>query len=141
MATPSTIVDPDTRQSAKVTKFGQLIVAPIDYSDASAHDMDVISTAFNFITPSQDKSIVITDIIASANNNVSNTAPADIVIFEASSAVSITPLDIIVRPQLTRSNNFILTGLNLLTPPGRWVNATTTDNDILLTIMFYRVPV
>ena len=141
MATPVELVDPESGGRSRITEFGQLVVAPISYSSAVEHDMDVINTAFNFAEPVHGKSIVITDIIASANNSVSNTTPADIVVYQADSATSLVSLSGIVRPQLVRANNFILTGLNLIVPPGVWINATTTDDDILLTIMFYRVPV
>ena len=67
--------------------------------------------------------------------------PADVVIYQADAIDSITPNPTIMRPQLVRSSNFPLTGLNLLIPEGKWVNAKTSDNTILLTIAFYRVPV
>ena len=141
MTTPVELVGPDGKGRARITEFDQLVVAPIAYSTAEEREMDVVGTAFNFVIPVHGKSIVITDIIASANNTVSNTAPADIAVFQADSEVSIVPIKGIVRPQLVRAENFILTGLNLIVPPGVWINATTTDSDILLTIMFYRVPV
>jgi len=139
MASPCVIIDGDTNLPAKVTSFGQLVTAPIEYSDASAQNLDVVGTAFNLAVPEHGKAIVITDVIASANNTVSNTSPADIVIYESDSATSLTELSVIVRPQLVRANNFILTGLNLIVPPGRWINASTTDNSILVTLMFYRI--
>ncbi len=46
-----------------------------------------------------------------------------------------------VRPQLLRSDNVSYIGLNLLVPEGRWVNVKTSDASILVTIMYYRVPV
>ena len=139
MASSCLIIDGDTNKPAKVTIFGQLVTAPIEYSDASAQNLDVIGTAFNLVTPEHGKAIVVTDVIASADNTVSNTSPADIVIYESDSATSLNQLDVVVRPQLVRANNFILTGLNLIVPPGRWVNASTTDNSILVTLMFYRI--
>jgi hypothetical protein len=139
MTSPCIIVDPDTNQAAKVSQFGQLISAPIAYSDASAKNLDAVGTAFNLAIPEHGKGIVITDVIASANNTVSNTAPADIIIYESDAANSLTELAVIVRPQLTRAGNFILTGLNLLTPNGVWINAKTSDNSVLVTLMFYRV--
>lgn len=141
MASSTSIVDPDSNHSAKVTEFGQLIVAPIDYSTAVEREMDTPGVAFNFLTPEHGKSIVITDIIASANKDVSSTTPADIPIFQAGSAISAVSLGDIVRPQLARAQNIALIGLNLLVPEGMWVNATTDDATILLTIMYYRVPV
>lgn len=140
MATPINIKDSDSGKVAKVTKFGQLVIAPIAYSTPVTIELDATATAFNFITPEQGSQIVITDIIAAANKNVSATTPANIEIFAADSAESITPDPLIVSPQLVRSSNAGATGLNLLVEEGKWVNATTDDAEILVTIMFYRVP-
>ncbi|MBV1929897.1 MAG: hypothetical protein KUG81_10360 [Gammaproteobacteria bacterium] len=141
MATPANIIDSRTGNEARVTPFGQLIVAPISYSSPVLRELLTPGESANFIEPAQDQIIVITDIIASADKDVSNTTPADITIYSTDSVDSTTPVDIIVRPQLIRSGNFPLTGLNLKIPEGLWVNATTTDGGILLTIMFYRAPV
>ena len=135
------IVGTDSGVRAKVTPFGQLVVAPADYSIPVAESLSVAGTAVNFIDPSQDQQVVITDIIASADKNVSSTTPADLEVYQATAPDTATVLTSIVRPQLIRSGNFILTGLNLLIPSGVWVNAKTDDAAILLTIMYYRVPV
>lgn len=141
MSLPTNIIDSKTGHTAKVSRFGQLIVAPIDYSTPIEHALDIIDIAFNFIEPVDGHSIVITDIVASADKDVSPTEPADVVIYQADAIDSITPDPVIIRPQLVRSSNLPLTGLNFLIPEGKWVNAKTSDNTILLTIAFYRVPV
>jgi len=141
MAVPSAIKDPRTGNTARVTKFGQLVVAPIQYSTPVTIDLDTVNTAFSFAEPQAGMSIVITDIFASADNGVSNTTPAEVEIYTADSPESITTIDSILQPRLTRASNIPMTGLNLLIDEGVWVNAKTNDNDILLTIMFYRVPV
>ena len=141
MAAPTNITDALSGFAAKVTRFGQLIVAPLDYSKPVEHDLDAINTAFNFVTPSQDQNIVITDIVVSADKDVSANTPAIISIFEADAVDSIVPNALIIKPQLLRSENFAISGLNLLISEGKWINATTTDTTIILTIMFYRVPV
>ena len=132
--------DNNSGLTAKVTKFGQLVVAPLQFSTPKSDNLNVIDTAFNFIEPEQDHSIVITDIIISADNSVSNTAPAEIEIYEAA-AFDTTTIDVgIVSPRLTRADNLALNGLNLIVPEGKFVNAKTNDNNVLVTIMFYRVP-
>lgn len=134
------IRDNDSKLNARVTKYGQLVTAPLQYSTPIFREMNSTGTAFNFITPSAGKSIVITDIIASADKSVSNTTPADIIIFSAAEANLTTPIQTIVRPQLTGSSNFTLPGQNIIIGQGLWINATTDDATILLTIMFYLVP-
>jgi len=130
--------DQKTKSSAIITGDGQLVVAPLDFSTPVALSLTSTGTAFNFIEPSQGKKIVITDIIASADNSVSNTSPADIEIYEAEGPETASVFKSIVRPQLTRGQSMVLTGLNMMVPGGLWVNAKTSDNNVLVTIMFYR---
>ena len=140
MAVPSLILDPKTNQAARVTKFGQLVTTPLAYSLPVTQDMDTVDTAFNFVTPKEGQSIVITGIFASADNGVSNTVPAEVEIYTSDAADSTTVIRSILQPRLVRSENVPITGLNLLIGPGVWVNGKTNDEDILLTVMFYRVP-
>ena len=141
MAVPLVIKDPKSGNTARVTRFGQLVTTPLAYSVPVTQDMDVIDTAFNFAAPREGQSIVITGMFLSANNSVSNTTPAEVEIYTSDAADSTTVIRSILQPRLVRSSNVSLTGLNLLIGPGVWVNGKTNDNDILLTVMFYRVPV
>lgn len=134
------VKDNNSGRTVTVTRFNQLVVAPLDYSTPVSNSLDVINTAFNFIAPEQDHSIVITDIIAFADNSVSNSAPAEVEIYEATSATETTIETGIVSPRILRGGDVTLVGLNMIVPEGMWVNAKTNDNNILVTIMFYRVP-
>ncbi len=140
MSTPTVIKDNNSGNTAKVSKFGQLIVASLDYSTPISDSLDVIDTAFNFVRPQQDHSVVITDIVVSADNSVSNVVPAEVEIYEATTADTTTIDTGIVSPRVVRADNLALNGLNLLVPEGKFVNAKTNDNNVLVTIMFYRVP-
>jgi len=141
MAAPCVISDSNSRTKAKVTKFGQLVVAPLAYSTPNTQSLDIIDTAFSFVAPEQGSSIVITDIVISADKNVSPTDPAEVNIFTADDPVSIVAIDSILETSIPRSTTVPITGLNLLVGEGVWVNATTNDDIVKLTIMFYRVPV
>lgn len=139
MATPSVIVDSDSGIKAKVSKFGQLIVAPLQYSTPVSDTLNVINTAFNFITPKQDQSIVITDVIISASRTVGVNG-ADVFVYEADAPDTLTVEREIVALDMVKQTSLAQNGLNLLVPEGKFVNAKTDDADILVTIMFYRVP-
>ena len=82
---PVTISGDRSSIKVKVTKYGQMVVAPIQYSTPKTVTLDVINTAFNFITPIQGSSIVITDIIVAADKNVSPTEPAVVEVYTANS--------------------------------------------------------
>ena len=140
MGVPSTIQDSNSGLTAKVTRFGQLVVAPLQYSTPVTDELDVVDTAFNFIRPEQDHSIVITDIFVDADKSVSNTTPADVEIYEATTADTTTIDTGILSPRLLRGANRTATGLNLIIPEGKFVNAKTNDDVMTVTIMFYRVP-
>ena len=125
---------------AKVTKYGQLVVAPLAYSNPIEKRLSVVNVAYNFIEPIANESIVITDIIVFADKSVSATAPANIQVYQSDEVDSLNVVAGIVTPQLTRGQSSELIGLNLKIPDGRWVNAVTDDNEVLITIMYYRVP-
>lgn len=139
MAAPIVIKSNDSGVTAKVTKFGQLVVAPLQYSTPVADEVDVINTAFNFIGPEQDQSIVITDIILSADRNVGVNG-ADIVVYEAADNITLTEDQIILDVDMIKQTTLALNGLNLLVPEGKFVNVKSDDANIKITIMFYRVP-
>lgn len=139
MAAPIIIKDNDSGLTARVTKFGQLVVAPLQYSTPVSQTLDVVDTAFNFIGPSQDQSIIITDIIISASRTVGVNG-ADVIVYQADAPDSIVVDSGIVELDMVKQSQTALTGLNLIVPGGMYVNAKTDDADVLITIMFYLAP-
>lgn len=140
MSAPTVIQDSASGNRATVTKFGQLVVSPIDYSTPVAQTLDIINTAYNFIEPAQDQNIVITDIILTANKNVGAT-DATVTLYEASSIDTIISDKDILNLEMIKQSNIVMTGLNMIVSEGKFVNAKTDDDDIFVTIMYYRVPV
>ena len=134
------IKDDDSDRRARVTQYGQLVTAPLAYSNPVANSLSIINTAFNFVEPQPGQSIIITDILASADKNVSATDPANVIVYESDGVSSLTNLRTLVQPQLIKSGNYLAIGLNLIVGEGRWINARTDDNNILLTILYYYVP-
>lgn len=141
MSTPVGIIDSRDGVAARVTRYGQLVVSPLDYSTPVTVEMTTINTAYNMLVPETGKNIVITDVLVSADKNVSPTAPAEIEIYEADAVDSLTPAPSLVRPRLISAGNLPLIGLNVLVPEGKWLNAKTNDGTVLVTVMYYRVPV
>ena len=139
MSNPINIKDNMTGNRATVTEYGQLVVAPVDYSVPVAKKMDTNNTAFNFIEPSFKQNIVITDIIMTANKNV-GANDATVVIYEANEIDSDVSVKDIINLEMIKKSNMIMTGLNLIISEGAFINAKTDDNDVFITIMYYRVP-
>lgn len=140
MSLPSVIQDNSTGNRATVTRFGQLVTAPVDYSIPISKTLDVVNTAYNFVEPVVDKSIVITDIILTANKNVGAT-DATVTLYEAEEVDTTTSTKDILNLEMIKQSNLVLTGLNMIVSEGKFVNAKTDDDDIFVTIMYYRVPV
>ena len=123
-----------------VTQYGQLVVAPLDYSTAVTHEMSAVDIANNFAIPKSGHRIVITDIILNAENSVGNVPGATVEIYEASSATSTEISKCIITIELIKNATLPLIGLNLLTSPSVWLNAKTDDATVNATVMFYYVP-
>ena len=140
MAVPSHIVDPHNGLAARVTEFGQLVVSPIAYSVPVEQSLTVINTAYNFIAPEMGHQIVITDIILTADKNVGASGAAAVV-YEAD-AVDTTTVSVgILNVEMLKNTSRDLIGLNFIVPKGKWVNAKTDDNNVQVTIGYYRVPI
>ncbi len=140
MSAPVVIKDTRTGNQATVTRFGQLVTAPVDYSTPVAQKLEVASTAYNFIEPSMDQNIVITDIVLTANKNV-GASDATVVVYEADEPDELTSFKDILNLEMIKQSNLVLTGLNMIVTAGKYVNAQTDDDDVFVTIMYYRVPV
>ena len=140
MPVPSYIVDPHNGLAARVTEFGQLVVAPLAYSTPTTNTLTAINTAVNFIEPKGNHQIVITDIILTADKNV-GAAGASVQVYCATSSSTLTISDGILDIEMLKNTNRDLIGLNLIVGEGKWVNAKTDDNNVQVTIGYYRVPI
>lgn len=126
---------------AKVTKYGQLIVAPLDYSTVSTTKMEVANTAYSYISPKMGFKIVITEILLYANKNV-GAGDATVIIYTSDvGPTSTTVKETIIETEMVKQTTRDLTGLNLIiTEGGRWVNGKTDDDDVFCSIGYYYVP-
>ena len=124
---------------AKVTSRGQLVTSPLDFSTPIQKDLDLADTAYNFFVPKTNKQFVITGIFAKADQQVSNTVSATVVIYEATSASTTDVSKTIFQTVMLRNDLLVATGMNFLVSNGKWINAKTTDDDIHMTITGYYV--
>lgn len=127
---------------AKVTKYGQLVTAPLDYSSLIQEKLSLINVAYNLLEPTQGQQIVITGIILTANRLVGvNDATVDLYLADSETEQAFSPDDAVLSLELEKNGKLPLTGLNIITQEGKWINAKTNDNDIFITLLYYRVPV
>ena len=140
MTTPSHIVDGrGTKSKAKVTSIGQLVTAPLAYDDTKFLELAEDDTAYNFYPPKVGEQFVITGIHAYADRQVSTNAGATVVVYEGTSAATISVSRTIYQIEMEQFANIDL-ALNILVNEGLFVNAKTTDDDIHMTITGYYIP-
>jgi len=138
MATPVRIVGGGNKIPAGVTTFGQLVVAPLDFSRPATARLLVAGAVVNLIEPKQGHSIVITDIMVSTSKDLGPNG-ANITVYEADTAITLTSLEDIFETEIVKNTFVPITGLNLGVPQGRFVNIVTNDANVFATVMFYRV--
>ena len=140
MPVPSHIIDPRSKMAARVSEFGALAVAPIQYSTVFSVKMDAINTAYTLIEPKGKHSIIITDIILTGSKNVGvNNSLVEIY----SNGVDNT-LDAaagVFTSEVPKSSSLVLNGLNFIISPGRFILAKMDDADVFTAIGFYYVPI
>jgi len=122
---------------AAVTKRCQLVTAPLEYSDPITKELAADDTAVNFIEPQSKKQYVITEIITSADRNV--TGEAHVVVYESTDPGSLTASKVIIEFDIAKNGILPLTGLNWITTAGVFINGKTDDDNAFLTISGYFV--
>jgi len=130
----------NTSSTAKVTTIGQLVTSPYDYNDASHQELGVADVAYNFYEPRHGMQFVVSGLVYSADQQVSNTTGATVVIYESDSDDSTTVDKVLHQDDLVKNDRVALIGINLLVNAGKFVNAKTDDDDIHMTILGYYIP-
>lgn len=132
--------DADHNTSAKVSKRGQTIVAPLAYSKFYFASAVVINTAYNLVIPKPGKKFVITDIILSADKGVSGTNGAIVELYEAETPNTLVVSTSIYTDEILKLDRVVLTGLNvLIVTEGRWINVKTNDNTVRASVAGYYI--
>lgn len=124
---------------ASVSKYGELKVAPYNYSTSYFQNFATADTAYNFIPPIQNQFFVITAIILQANKNVNATTGQVVDIYEAESATATTIDKNLFEIEMIKNDRVVVTGLNIRTTEGKFLNGKTADDDVLATVAGYYV--
>ena len=122
---------------AEVLSSGQLAVAPLHFSTPVSIKLDVAGQAYNFFSPAPGFRYIITEIILTADKNV--TTDALVEVFEATAADS----TVVTKPLFTieqlKNTTLALTGLNWEVNSGVYINAKTDDDDVYATISAFSI--
>lgn len=132
------LVDAATGSGAKILEAGELVVAPRHFSTPISIKVDVINQAYNFASAVAGQKFIITDIIMTADKNV--TTDALVEIYEGSTASTTVVDKTIFKIEILKNTSISLTGLNWEVASGKFLNAKTDDDDIFLTIAYHIHP-
>lgn len=126
---------------AKVTRFNQLVTAPLEYSEAFEASANSIDIGFEIVPGLTCAFFVITDIFLSADRDVSPTTPAVVQLYEADPTDLNTVISPIITENLIRNQGVNANGLNIITKGGaNSIVLRTDDNVINATVAGYYVP-
>ena len=139
MSTPVRIQSKNGVHLVEVTRFGQLVTAPLEYSTPVSVRMTVANQAYNLVRPEQLTGITITAYSVATRRSVGING-AEVIIYEADAADSLDVLSEIQPFDLPQQEFKSMTPLNILATPGRFINAKSDDVEVIVTLHFYRVP-
>jgi len=123
--------------TVRVTKSGELVVAPLSYDEAANQTLDSAGVAENFFVPVSNKQFVITAIIINADKSVTTDVIVDI--YEADSSTSTTIDKAILHIEMLKNSDKDIVPLHLLVSSGVWINAKADDANVNMTIMGYYI--
>ena len=115
------------------------MVAPLEYDQSKFIKLDVNDAVYSFYPPISGKRFVITGIRASAAKSVGTSTDAVVIIYESGAAESSTQDKVLHHEEMIKGESVTMTGMNLLTTEGFFINATSTLTDISMTIFGYYV--
>ncbi len=123
--------------TAKVTKSGELVVAPLSYDEVQNQTLDSAGVAENFFTPISNKQFVVTGIVANADKSVTTDVVVDV--YEADSLTSATIDKSIFHFEMLKNGDKDLIGLRILVSSGVFINAKADDANVNMTITGYYI--
>jgi len=136
MALPVVLVGTKGTRS-EVTKSGEVVVAPLSYSDTVFASMETVDIAYNFFQPKFEKQFVITGLLAFADKDINDASATDIIVHEATAVASTVEDKVLMHFGMAKLSLLPFAPLNILVNSGVFVNAKTNDNNVLITITGY----
>ena len=119
----------------RVLPSGQIAVAPVHFSRPASIKLDVAGQAYNFASAAPGKKFVITEIVLTADKNV--TTDALVEVYEASAPDTASVDKTIFKIEMLKNTSIVLTGLHWSVTSGKYLNAKTDDDDVYATIAHY----
>ena len=125
--------------TAKITKSGELVVAPLSYDETMFVELAEDDTAYNFYEPKPQKQFVITGVLAYGDKQVSAVTNATVIVYEADSIDTLTVDKVLLQFEIGQNQSIPISSLRTLVNVGKWINAKTDDDDVHMTVMGYYI--
>jgi hypothetical protein len=139
MTFPVTVAGGKNNTRALVTKRGQQIVAPLEYSEFYTATTISNNVPVNVIEPRTGKNFAITDIILSGDRSIAANG-AVVQVYENSIGPTDTTIaKLIYADEIARQTRAVLTGLNIIVTTARWVNVVSDDVQVRANIGGYYI--
>jgi len=135
------IVDPRNGKVATVARSGALAVGPSHTSLPFNAELAIDDTPVNIVPAVADTSFCITGIILTGNKNISATVDATVVIYVADDEVTATVRTEVLTIPVGKSSQIVINPILVEIEEGKWINGTTSDDDVFVTILGYYVKV
>lgn len=126
--------------NARVTRQGELVVAPYSFNETQFNELGTAGAAVNFYKPKAGQQFIVTGVIAAGNLSIAANALATVVVYEGSATDDTSADKTLIQFGVTRLQTLILPLLNILVAEGKFINAKTDDDDVFLTVMGYYIP-
>ena len=122
-----------------ITKRGELITGAISYNDTFFQQMTVADQGYNLVTPKAGKQFILMGVSYSGNKDINATTGAEVILYEADAVDAATVERELFRFNVGKIDRGSISGLNVATNPGVWLNAKTDSTDVSITIYGYYV--
>jgi hypothetical protein len=130
-------LDDATIKNVHVTSNGELAVNSLTYSEPHYVELGVDDQIYNCVDAKNGKRFIIVGILIGADRNV--TTDCSVHIYESLTVDGTTDRDILTI-DLNKGEHTYMNLINLSTKEARYINATTDDDDVDLTVFGYYVP-
>jgi len=139
MSTPIRLIDPLSGNIARVTKYGEVITGDLAPSTTVQKTLSVDNLVYNLLAPKAAQEIIITGLVFNGDKLVSQTIDATVTLYKADFADGApTAANTIISNQIQRNGRLVLTGIKLLVEAGKFINVTSSDSNIYVTLFYYR---
>lgn len=136
------LFDDKSQALAKISYLGEVITAPVAYSEPNYVAITTAATAYEVVPGKSGHRFVITSmLIATSKTFGSATTAETVTLYEANSATPGTVISITAQIDFLKNDRLVATGLNLAISEANSIVSIATDTNVDITLAGYYIPV